>query len=218
MIVTEGLGGAYPSPTFSPRNWNGTVHYGAAGCSNLRAEVEFAVNSDTALAVGTGVETDPLTGTFDFDATGSYGNSYTWYFGDSLGMMGSGMMTQHVYGAPGIYTVGLVVLDTICGTSDSTSFQVTCTVSMDENGLDQAVRAFPNPSNGQLAIQINGATSFEGSLEIINGVGKVLVNEAVSKQEGRFELPLDLRNLPKGVYTLRLSGDNGQTNLRIVLQ
>ena len=218
MIVTEGLGGAYPSPTFSPRCWNGTVHYGAAGCSNLRAEVEFAVNSDTALAVGTGVETDPLTGTFDFDATGSYGNSYTWYFGDSLGMMGSGMMTQHVYGAPGIYTVGLVVLDTICGTSDSTSFQVTCTVSMDENGLDQAVRAFPNPSNGQLAIQINGATSFEGSLEIINGVGKVLVNESVSKQEGRFELPLDLSNLPKGVYTLRLSGDNGQTNLRIVLQ
>ena len=218
MIVTEGLGGAYPNPTFSPRCWNGTVHYGAAGCSNLRAEVEFAVNTDTALAVGTGVETDPLTGTFDFDATGSYGNVFIWHFGDSLGAMGSGMMTQHVYGAPGIYTVGLVVLDTVCGTSDSTSFQVTCTVSMDENGLDQAVRAYPNPSNGQLAIQINGVTSFEGSLEIINGVGKVLVNEAVSKQEGKFELPLDLRNLPKGVYTLRLSGDKGLTNLRIVLQ
>lgn len=218
MIVTQGLGGGYPSPTFSPRNWNGTVHYGAAGCSNIRAEVEFALNSDTALAVGAGVETDPLTGTFDFDATGSYGNVYVWYFGDSLGMMGSGMMTQHVYGAAGIYTVGLVVLDTICGTSDSTSFQVTCTVSMDENGLDQSVRAFPNPSNGQVAIHITGANSFKGSLEVINGVGKVLVKEAVSKQEGRFELPLDLRELPKGVYTIRLSGESGQTNLRVVLQ
>ena len=27
ITVTEGLGGPYPSPTFSPRCWNGTVHY-----------------------------------------------------------------------------------------------------------------------------------------------------------------------------------------------
>ena len=218
MTVTEGLGGPYPSPTFSPRCWNGTIHYGAAGCSNIRAEVEFAVNTDTALAVGTGVETDPLTGTFDFDATGSLGNSYLWYFGDSLGTVGSGMMTQHVYGAAGIYTVSLVVMDTVCGSMDSISFQVTSTVSIDENGLDQAVRVFPNPSNGQIAVQIHGVTSFEGSLEIINGVGKVLVKEVVSKQEGRFELPLDLRQLPKGVYTLRLSGEEGMKNIRVVLQ
>ena len=218
MTVTEGLGGSYPNPTFSPRCWNGTIYYGAAGCSNLRAEVEFAVNTDSALAVGTGVETDPLTGTFDFDATGSVGNSYTWYFGDSLGTVGSGMMTQHVYGAAGVYTVSLVVMDTVCGSMDSISFQVTSTVSIDENGLDQAVRVFPNPSNGQLAVQIHGVTSFEGSLEIINGVGKVLVKEVVSKQEGRFELPLDLRQLPKGVYTLRLSGEEGMKNIRVVLQ
>ena len=218
MTVTEGLGGSYPSPSFSPRCWNGTIYYGAAGCSNIRAEVEFAVNTDSALAVGTGVETDPLTGTFDFDATGSVGNSFTWYFGDSLGTVGSGMMTQHVYGAAGVYTVSLVVMDTVCGSMDSISFQVTSTVSIDENGLDQAVRVFPNPSNGQLAVQIHGVTSFEGSLEIINGVGKVLVKEAVSKQEGRFELPLDLRQLPKGVYTLRLSGEEGMKNIRVVLQ
>ena len=218
MTVTEGLGGSYPNPTFNPRCWNGTIHYGAAGCSSIRAEVEFAVNTDTALAVGTGVETDPLTGTFDFDATGSLGNSYLWYFGDSLGTVGSGMMTQHVYGAAGIYTVSLVVMDTVCGSMDSISFQVTSTVSIDENGLDQEVRVFPNPSNGQLAVQIHGVTSFEGSLEIINGVGKVLVKEVVSKQEGRFELPLDLRQLPKGVYTLRLSGEEGMKNIRVVLQ
>ena len=27
MTVTEGLGGSYPSPTFSPRCWNGTIYY-----------------------------------------------------------------------------------------------------------------------------------------------------------------------------------------------
>ena len=95
MIVTEGKGGPYPNPTFQPRNWNGTVHYGAAGCSNIRAEVEFAVNSDTALAVGSGTETVPASGTYDFDATGSYGQTYDWTYGD--GNVGSGLMVQHSY-------------------------------------------------------------------------------------------------------------------------
>jgi hypothetical protein len=29
---------------------------------------------------------------------------------------------------------------------------------------------------------------------------------------------MDLRNLPKGVYTIRLSGEQGESNLRVVLQ
>ncbi|MFM1884503.1 MAG: hypothetical protein RL168_687, partial [Bacteroidota bacterium] len=32
------------------------------------------------------------------------------------------------------------------------------------------------------------------------------------------EIPMDLRNLPKGVYTIRLSGEQGESNLRVVLQ
>ena len=39
LTVTEGLGGGYPNPTFSPRCWNGTVHYsvnsGSSGQSYL---------------------------------------------------------------------------------------------------------------------------------------------------------------------------------------
>ena len=35
LTVTEGLGGPYPSPSFSPRCWNGTVHYSSnTGASN----------------------------------------------------------------------------------------------------------------------------------------------------------------------------------------
>ena len=70
-----------------------------------------------------------------------------------------GMMTQHNYGTAGVYTVSLVVTDTVCGTSDSTSFQVTSTISVGENGLNQVVRAFPNPSNGQVVVSISGSGS-----------------------------------------------------------
>ena len=216
FTITEGLGGPYPSPTFSPRNWNGQVFFGSAGCSDIRAEVSFAINTDTAVAVGSGVETNPATGQFDFDATGSNGHVFNWSFGD--GATGTGMMTQHNYGTAGVYTVSLVVTDTICGTSDSTSFQVTSTISVGENGLNQVVRAFPNPSNGQVVVSISGTEAFEGSIQVVNGVGQILVNEPVAKQDGVVEIPMDLRNLPKGVYTIRLSGEQGESNLRVVLQ
>jgi hypothetical protein len=216
FTITEGLGGAYPSPVNSPRCWNGQVFFGSAGCSDIRAEVSFAINTDTAVAVGSGVETNPATGQFDFDATGSNGHVFNWSFGD--GATGTGMMTQHNYGTAGVYTVSLVVTDTVCGTSDSTSFQVTSTISVGENGLNQVVRAFPNPSNGQVVVSISGTEAFEGSIQVVNGVGQILVNEPVAKQDGVVEIPMDLRNLPKGVYTIRLSGEQGESNLRVVLQ
>jgi len=216
FTITEGLGGSYPNPVNSPRCWNGQVFFGSAGCSDIRAEVSFAINTDTAVAVGSGVETNPATGQFDFDATGSNGHVFNWSFGD--GATGTGMMTQHNYGTAGVYTVSLVVTDTICGTSDSTSFQVTSTISVGENGLNQVVRAFPNPSNGQVVVSISGTEAFEGSIQVVNGVGQILVNEPVAKQDGVVEIPMDLRNLPKGVYTIRLSGEQGESNLRVVLQ
>jgi len=216
FTITEGLGGSYPNPVNSPRCWNGQVFFGSAGCSDIRAEVSFAINTDTAVAVGSGVETNPATGQFDFDATGSSGHVFNWSFGD--GATGTGMMTQHNYGTAGVYTVSLVVTDTICGTSDSTSFQVTSTISVGENGLNQVVRAFPNPSNGQVVVSISGTEAFEGSIQVVNGVGQILVNEPVAKQDGVVEIPMDLRNLPKGVYTIRLSGEQGESNLRVVLQ
>jgi hypothetical protein len=216
FTITEGLGGSYPNPVNSPRCWNGQVFFGSAGCSDIRAEVSFAINTDTAVAVGSGVETNPSTGLFDFDATGSSGHVFNWSFGD--GATGTGLMTQHNYGTAGVYTVSLVVTDTICGTSDSTSFQVTSTISVGENGLNQVVRAFPNPSNGQVVVSISGTEAFEGSIQVVNGVGQILVNEPVAKQDGVVEIPMDLRNLPKGVYTIRLSGEQGESNLRVVLQ
>ena len=216
FTITEGLGGSYPTPINNPRNWNGQVFFGSAGCSNIRAEVSFAINTDTAIAVGSGVETNPATGLFDFDATGSTGQVFIWSFGD--GATGTGVMTQHNYGTAGVYTVSLIVLDTICGSSDSTSFTVTSTISVGENGLNQLVRAFPNPSNGQVVVSISGAEAFEGSVQVINGVGQILVSTPVTKLDGVVEIPMDLRSLPKGVYTIRLSGEAGESNLRVVLQ
>jgi hypothetical protein len=216
LIVTEGLGGSYPNPVNNPRNWNGKVYYGTVGCSELRQEVSFAVNTDSAQAVGTGTETNAATGEFTFDATGSSGNQFDWNFGD--GTNGSGLTAVHNYGGPGVYTVTLTVTDTVCGTSDVLTFTVTSTIGLDENALGQTLAAFPNPNSGQFTVRIAGSAAFEGQLEVLNLMGQVVSATSVDKRSATLDVNLDLSNYAKGIYMVRLSGAEGQAVLRVVVR
>lgn len=216
LTITEGKGGSFPNPTFSPRNWNGTVHYGSAGCSDIRVPVGFAIDSSSALAVINSFETDPATGLFDFWTAGSNGHVFTWNFDGSA--TASGDSVQNTFSTAGVYTVTLTVEDTVCGSIDSTSVQITSHVGVDEYALNQLVSAYPNPTTGKMVVLIEGQEAFDGKIQLIDGVGRIYFETAVSKQSGRHEVPVDLSNYAKGVYTIRIVGVEGEQNLRVVLQ
>lgn len=216
FIITEGLGGSYPNPVNSPRCWNGKVYYGSVGCSEIRKEVMFAVNTDSAYAVGTGTETNASTGEFTFDATGSTGNQFDWNYGD--GTSGTGFTTVHNYGGPGVYTVTLTVTDTVCGTTDAFTFTVTSSIGLDENALGQTLAAFPNPNTGVFTVRIAGSEAFEGQLEVLNLMGQVVTATAVDKRSASHDVNLDLSDYAKGIYMIRLSGAEGQAVLRVVVR
>ena len=187
----------------------------SAACSQIRKPVSFVNNPDVANAVYSSTQTTP--GTFNFTAAGSNGDTYAWYF--QGGIVATGMTATHTFPAPGgPKSVILVVLDSTCLTVDSANFTVNSTIGMDENALGQTLYAFPNPSNGQVAIVLEGNEAFQGNLEIINAVGQVVANRAVETVAGRNEFALDLRHLAKGVYTVRVASEAGQRQLRLVLQ
>lgn len=218
FTITMGASGVWPAQSFSPRNWNGKVYFGEDyNCSNtVRVPVSFAVDTDTAVAFFTESPVNAVFGQYSFDETGSFGTTFHWDFGDGFTFSGSNPV--HTYAVNGSYTVTLTVNEPNCGTSHSFSKVINTSIGQFENGLNQVVRAFPNPSNGQVVVSISGTEAFEGSIQVVNGVGQILVNEPVAKQDGVVEIPMDLRNLPKGVYTIRLSGEQGESNLRVVLQ
>jgi trimeric autotransporter adhesin len=214
LIITEGRAGTFPNPTLSPRNWNGKVYYGTVGCSEIRKEVSFAVSTDTAKAViGSATQTAP--GQFNFASTGSNGHLYQWVFGN--GLTASGPTASTTYANGGAFTVTLVVTDTVCGTVDSTFTVVNSTIGLNEFGLDQAVQVYPNPSNGLVQLVFEGS-ALEGSVELVNPLGQVVLAQTFAKDSGVYHHPLNLGDLSKGIYQLRVLSSEGSTVLRVVLQ
>lgn len=214
MVITQGRGGTFPNPAFSPRNWNGKVYYGTVGCSEIRKEVAFVVSTDTAKAViASATQTAP--GQFNFASTGSNGHLYQWTFGN--GLTASGPTASTTYASGGAFTVTLVVTDTVCGTVDSTFTVVNSTIGLNEFGLDQAVQVYPNPSNGLVQLVFEGS-ALEGNLELVNPLGQVVLAQSFNKDAGAYNHPLNLSDLSKGIYHVRILSSEGSTVLRVVLQ
>ncbi|MEM1319116.1 MAG: T9SS type A sorting domain-containing protein [Bacteroidota bacterium] len=82
--------------------------------------------------------------------------------------------------------------------------------------LAKRVRLFPNPSSGQVYLELNIPGAEEVQLSLYDAVGRQLrvnVNEAAHRQTYQ----LDLDHLPAGVYWLRILVDQRTVSKRIVL-
>ena len=128
--------------------------------------------------------------------------SWKWYFGD-----GDSATTQnpsHVYSAASTYTVTLIATDKF-GCSDTTTQTLVAKLSVGiSEELAQAVKIFPNPSNGLIQLQhLNSKTNQELVIQVYNAIGKKVVQQKVSPQTEN--TALDLRKLSDGIYFLHIS-------------
>jgi Secretion system C-terminal sorting domain len=74
------------------------------------------------------------------------------------------------------------------------------------------VQVYPNPVIERVKIETYQSVH---SLELLNGIGQVVMNEAVEPGSVT-KLELDLSHLPSGIYFVRLTGEKGSTLNRIV--
>ena len=216
--VLEGSGGAYFNYSFSPRLFNGMIHFGSNGCSDIRTPVTFTVDTTTASAAFTGVEDLPANpGTVDFDASASVkADSYSWDFGD--GNSGTGMMTSHMYASGGTFQVTLWVYDSVCNTVDSITYPVTSTIGIEESMLNSSLQVYPNPTAGNFSAEFTLEGIQQVRLRVMNSLGQIISERNVGKISGSYRAEFDLGDKPKGVYILQIQTDDQVVNRRITLQ
>ncbi|MCK5840294.1 MAG: C10 family peptidase, partial [Bacteroidales bacterium] len=77
---------------------------------------------------------------------------------------------------------------------------------------------FPNPANDLLNVEFILPETQKIELSILNLTGSVIYSEALGQVEGRNTLSIDVSDLTPGVYLLRLVGDQGILNKRVIVR
>ena len=88
-------------------------------------------------------------------------------------------------------------------------FLVTCGSSVTGRGESSltgelAAEVSPNPADGLLNLDYFSALSANGQVQVLDATGKVVMNFPVAALEGDNTLPIDISQLPVGLYALKL--------------
>jgi hypothetical protein len=81
--------------------------------------------------------------------------------------------------------------------------------SLPATGTLPDLHIFPNPASGSATVSYTALNEGTINMQVMDFTGKIIKNESHSSISGTNQYPVDLRNLPKGVYTVIIN-DNGK--------
>jgi hypothetical protein len=94
----------------------------------------------------------------------------------------------------------------------------TCTVGITEIQFENSLHAYPNPTNGSLALDFYLPEEKKLQVQLIDITGRIAYSEkAGTYAAGKNKIQMDLSGLPAGIYFLRISGKGIQCTRKIVL-
>ncbi len=128
----------------------------------------------------------------------------------------NGATTQDISGvATGTYTCTVTDVSG-CALQRIVTVQIT-TVGTTDPAAVQLFSVSPNPTSGNLNINLTLAALADVRLEVLNILGQTLLSQNIGKVES-LSHPLELGNLAQGTYLLRVTIDGESAIRRIVLQ
>ncbi len=220
ITIYEGYGiswsGTDIGGSFSPRNWNGRLYYGSAGCSDIRTPVNITLGTDTTEAAFTETNTAPFV--YDFDASTSVNaDTYDWDFGD--GNTGTGMNVTHTYAANGSYTVILTTTDTTgCSSTDTATVMLNLNVGLEDNPLANSLSVYPNPTSNQFNITFREVGSADVNVVLRDAQGREVMNLSERFSGGEFSRDINVAHLAKGVYMLEINSGEYSAHRRVSIR
>lgn len=108
------------------------------------------------------------------------------------------------------------VVDSFGCTAHSDSY-FACPPGINESTLIQSLTLYPNPTSGEVFLEFQLKNPSSVLLSITDILGKEAMNTSLSSQT-QYRLPIDLQDLPQGIYTLQLLVGNERVSRPIVKQ
>ncbi|MEO8085478.1 MAG: T9SS type A sorting domain-containing protein, partial [Bacteroidota bacterium] len=195
-----GSGPSFVTPSLS----SSAIYYAVAGvaCPSQQVAANATVNPLPTVSLGPDtIHTASTSYTLDGGAGFS---TYLWSTGEST-------QTITVNGVSGDYCV-TVTDGNGCSNSDCTHLDFM--VGINSVDIAASISITPNPSNGNLTIRWSSTTDYK-SLKIVDEAGRLVLSQDISNLKMQ---ELTLRDIAKGIYFLRLFGENTVNTERIIIE
>jgi len=105
-----------------------------------------------------------------------------------------------------------------CMSSDAITITFYDCTGISEVADKWSIGVFPNPSNGQFAIELKSKSNKPVQMRIFNAFGSEVYKENNLVVNGTSLKTLNLKDLTKGIYYLNLHGDGVNIIKKIVIQ
>jgi hypothetical protein len=130
------------------------------------------------------------------DATQSQVSSYRWYKNGNPSLvlsLNADSLATNVFGADFLYTSGSTGINALAN--------------------QEVIKAYPNPANDLLIIEIPSELKAQAIVQIYNNAGQ-LVNSVTISEIDRYML--DVKQYPAGLYSYRLTGSKTYSSKFVV--
>ena len=153
---------------------------------------------------------------FSGSNTGGAVSSWDWSFGDNT--TGTGDTVSHTYASKDTFTVVLTASNA-CGTGTETEeVIINCEIGIEDEIGSGTFSLYPNPNNGSFNIDFWGIQGESVELAVLNLLGQPLWESTPQTIRGARSIPIQLDQLAKGTYLVRVKVGGEQIFRRITIQ
>jgi hypothetical protein len=122
-----------------------------------------------------------------------------------IGVSGS---TFDPTGLSGLNQIGYTVTDANgCSAYDSTYITVDVCSGITADNSSEGFNVYPNPANGIINITVSSTSNDQVRISIVDLQGKEVYNETYNNISGKYSKQVNIENLAKGIYYIKMNTD-----------